>query len=87
MQGTSGSFDRAMVQENINYGQRIMDFEIQIDGTSVYSKGTSVGNKNIVLFDKVYSGVTTVDLIINQFVGGGNVYVKNFAVFAQCPSG
>ncbi|ETO30715.1 hypothetical protein RFI_06405 [Reticulomyxa filosa] len=74
--------DRVIVQEDIQYGQRVRHFSIEVDGQGV-ANWTSVGHKKILLFEKVFTDVTSVALVIDQFVGDA-VFISNFAAFKPC---
>eukprot|EP00054_Salpingoeca_dolichothecata_P022575 m.148285 g.148285 ORF g.148285 m.148285 type:complete len:456 (+) comp24385_c1_seq5:15-1382(+) len=80
-------FDRAMIQENLQHGQRIRTYSIEYssDGSTWTSFGTgsSVGNKRIHLGS---NPVSASHVRLNFTAAAYPVYLRNFAVFEPCPT-
>ena len=73
-----------MLQENIDYGQRIHNYKVLIDDTLFYTSG-SMGHKKIILLNQ---NVTASKITLNIYKWlGTQVFIENIAIFEPCTDG
>ena len=94
------TIDRAMLQEDLSKGQIVRKYNIEYKTTSldnnnnaaqkknvytVFSNGTSIGNKRIDLFRTNITNVYEMKLTILETLDGLRPHIKTFAAFEPCP--